>query len=51
MEWYILFSIIFVIICYNLAKKKGKSTGWAIVGALLWGIFAVLYYALCAPKR
>jgi len=38
-------------ICAGLAGKKNKSVGWGFVGGLLWGIFGIGYYLLCAERK
>jgi len=45
----ILISAIFwAIICYILAQKKDKDKGIAFVMGLIFGLFAVIYYAVCS---
>lgn len=34
------------VICYLMAKSRGRNVGLAIVGGLLFGIFAIIYYAI-----
>lgn len=41
--------VLWPIMCYNLAKGKGRDTGLAIVGGLFFGLFSVLYY-VTVPK-
>jgi len=43
--------ILWPIICYHLAEEKGKHTGLAIFGGLVFGAFAVVYYLLCPKER
>lgn len=47
MEWCIVvgFWIIWPVICYNLAVGKNRNTGMAIFAGIVFGLFAVLYYA------
>lgn len=44
---YIIIWILFGGICYFLAEKKNKNTGLAVIMGVIFGIFAVLYYAFC----
>jgi hypothetical protein len=37
------------IICANLAGSKGRDVGMAVLGGILFGLFAVIYYA-AVPK-
>lgn len=37
--------VLWPILCYNLAKRKNRNTGTAVVMGILFGIFALLYYA------
>ena len=37
--------------CYTIAKKNGRSTGWAIFMGLLFGIFAVIVYAIIGKTK
>jgi len=37
--------ILWPILCYNIASGKGRNTSMAVVGGILFGLFAVLYYA------
>jgi hypothetical protein len=47
----VIIRIIMGFICAGMASNKGKSAGWGFVGGLLWGIFAIIYYACCASKK
>jgi len=38
--------ILWPILCYNIAKDKGKNTSNAVAGGLIFGVFAVIYYLL-----
>lgn len=39
-----LIQLAFIILAYQMAKKRGRDTTLAIVGGLLFGVFACLYY-------
>jgi ABC-type Fe3+-siderophore transport system permease subunit len=41
-----IFSIIWIAICYHLAKKNGRNVFLAILAGLLLGIFGVILYLL-----
>jgi hypothetical protein len=43
--------ILFVVLCYNIAKKKGKNTGLAIFWGIIFGLFAVLVYCILKPSK
>lgn len=47
---FIICWLLFGVVCYCLAEKKNKNTTWAVVGGVLFGIFAVIYYLLCDPE-
>ena len=36
--------------CKHLAEEKNKAGGYAFVMGMLFGLFAVLYYALCKKQ-
>jgi hypothetical protein len=42
--------VIWAVVCYRLAKKKGREPGVAAMLGLLFGIFAVIGYAAVKPK-
>jgi hypothetical protein len=48
--WIIVINIVWIVLCYNLARDKGKDTSMAIFAGLIFGIFAVIYYA-CSAKE
>ena len=51
--WYLIplgISILAIWGCYALADRKGYSTGWAIVFGFLFGVIALLVYALLPSK-
>jgi hypothetical protein len=37
--------ILWSVLCYNLATQKHRNGALAIIAGLVFGIFAVLYYA------
>jgi len=39
-----------IFLCFNMAKERGRSTSLAIVGGVLFGWLAVIYYALAGKK-
>ena len=41
--------ILWPILCYNMARGKGRDGGLAVVAGIFFGLFAVLYYAT-VPK-
>ncbi len=43
--------ILWPILCYNMAVRKNRSGGLAIVAGLVFGLFAVLYYATVGTKE
>ena len=47
MEWgcIICFWALWPILCYNLAAGKNRDTGTAVIVGIIFGLFAVLYYA------
>jgi len=39
------FWILWPILCYNLAAARNRDTGAAVIWGIIFGLFAVLYYA------
>jgi len=42
--------LLWPVLCYSLARDKGRDTGLAVLSGLLFGVFAVLYYATVSRK-
>jgi membrane associated rhomboid family serine protease len=42
--------VIWAVVCYRMAKKKGREPGVAAMLGLLFGIFAVIGYAAVKPR-
>ena len=42
--------ILWPVLCYNLATRKHRSGGLAVVAGILFGLFAVLYYATVGDR-
>jgi hypothetical protein len=40
-----------IIWSYNVAKERGRSTGWAIFWGFMFGIFAVLVYFMVGDTQ
>lgn len=47
----VLLWVVWPVVCYHLAKSKGRNTGLASVAGLLFGLFAVLYYLAVGPAQ
>lgn len=45
------FWIAWPVMCYNLARRKGRSPGLAIVAGIAFGLFAVLYYLTVGERK
>lgn len=43
--------IAFAVICYALAKKKGKDEFIALGMGIIFGLFALLYYLFCKGSK
>jgi hypothetical protein len=50
MAW-ILWTVAWTVIAYEMAKKRGRNPNYAIAGGLLFGVFAVLYYWIAGDSR
>jgi hypothetical protein len=48
MEWIFIIGcwILWPILCYNIAKDKGRDTNLAILGGIVFGLFSVIYYVV-----
>ena len=46
----LLLAVLWAFLCYRLAKKKGREPGVAAMLGLLFGIFALIGYAIVKPK-
>jgi len=40
-----------ILVAYLMAEKRGRDPRWAIVGGLLFGWFACLYYLVAGKAR
>ena len=47
----LLFIILWGYICYRMAEKRGRDTFLAAVLGALFGVFAVIGYAIAGDKR
>jgi len=47
----IVWAIIGIMGCTQIAKKKGFNLTWAVVFGLLFGLFAIIVYALLPSKK
>ena len=47
----LLFLILWGYICYRMAEKRGRDTFLAAVLGALFGVFAVIGYAIAGDKR
>ena len=47
----LLFLILLCYICYRMAEKRGRDTFLAAVLGALFGVFAVIGYAIAGDKR
>lgn len=43
--WFVIW-ICAIVVAYLLAEKQGRDVRWAVVGGLLFGWFAPLYYVV-----
>ena len=50
MIW-ILFTLLWILICHKLATDNGRDKNWAILMGLLFGIFAVFTYLIIGKKN
>lgn len=46
----VLLGVLWAFVCYRIAKQKGREPGVAAMLGLLFGIFAVIGYAVVKPK-
>ncbi len=46
----LVLAVLWAFLCYRLAKKKGREPGVAAMLGLLFGIFALIGYAIVKPK-
>ena len=46
----ILFWVLWPVLCYHMAKNKGYDTGMAILWGIVFGLFAVIVYAVLGDK-
>lgn len=47
----LLVAILWGYICYKMAEKRGRDTFLAVVLGALFGIFAVIGYAIAGDKQ
>jgi len=47
----IVWDLLPIIICYSMAKRKGKSRVLWVLLAAIFGWLAVLFIAIAAPER
>ena len=47
----LLFWILWGYICYRMAEKRGRDTFLAAILGALFGVFAVIGYAIAGNKR
>ena len=45
------FWTLWVVLCYKIAEKNGRSTGLACAMGLLFGLFAVIVYLVIGKKE
>ena len=43
---WLVFTTVWTLVCYNMAKYQGRDTGMAIAGGLIFGVFSVIYYLI-----
>lgn len=48
---YILFTVLWVILCYQIAEKNNRDKPLALLMGLIFGLIAVIVYALIGEKR
>ena len=46
-----LFTILWGYICYKMAEKRGRDTFLAAILGALFGVFAVIGYAIAGDKQ
>ena len=46
----ILIAILWGYICYRMAEKRGRDTTLAVILGVLFGVFAVIGYAIAGNK-
>lgn len=47
----LLFAILWGYICYRMAEKRGRDTFLAAILGTLFGVFAVIAYAIAGDKQ
>jgi len=47
----VVWSLVPLVICSSMARRKGKSRGLWILLAIIFGWIAVLFLAIAAPER
>lgn len=51
METTILFTLLWAAVCYKMAQNRHRDPVLGVIGGLLFGLFAVLYYAIVGDKN
>jgi len=47
----IILAIVWAIVCSNMAQKRHRDPSLGAIGGLIFGIFAIIYYALAGDKN
>lgn len=48
---FIVFWVVWIVMCYMIADKNMRDKNWAILMGLLFGLIAVVVYALIGKKH
>ncbi|MEO0291489.1 MAG: hypothetical protein ABIM54_00975 [candidate division WOR-3 bacterium] len=49
--WWLVFGVIWALICSKIAEKQGRDTAIAAVLGFLFGLIAVLLYLIAGKKE
>jgi cytochrome bd-type quinol oxidase subunit 1 len=44
-------SIIWAVVCYYMARRRGRDVYYALSAGLVFGIFAILYYFIVGDSK
>ncbi len=47
----ILFTLVWAVVCYKMAENRHRDPALGVIAGLLFGIFAVAYYAIVGDKN
>lgn len=51
MEVYIFFAVLVGLLCYSMAKRRGRDGNWGFLMGLVFGVFAVVAYVIIGDSE